>query len=48
MIWAIVFYWVCAGLASFQIGMVEGRENYWMILFGGVAIPVRILSKLAM
>jgi hypothetical protein len=48
MIYAFAFYWVCAGLANFN--MTPGAHWLSFILslaFGGIAIPVRIMAKLA-
>lgn len=51
MIYWIGFYWLCAGLASFNLDkMFHGRAAAsfgFSMLLGGVAIPARILAKLA-
>ncbi len=47
----IAFYWLCAGLANHR--MPQMSAGHWALdltlslMFGGVAIPVRILAKLA-
>jgi hypothetical protein len=47
----IAFYWLCAGLASYRIDAMTGVRGLvslvFSLLLGGVAIPVRILTKLA-
>ena len=51
MIWAIGFYWFCAGLAAMQLQYEPGLHFLirlsLSLIFGGVFIPVRILQKLA-
>jgi hypothetical protein len=51
MIYAIGFYWFCAGLASYRIDKAHGVYGVvsfvFSMIFGGVAIPTQILTKMA-
>lgn len=46
----IAFYWLCAGMANYRVARTDGWalvEFPVALIFGGIAVPVRILSKLA-
>lgn len=53
MTYALCFYWLCAGLANHRLDRVAAQvvwaplDFVLSLAFGGIAIPVRILSKLA-
>jgi hypothetical protein len=43
----IAFYWVCAGIANFQLAAIEGRSPFIAFLVGGLVLPARLMAKLA-